>query len=36
MPASDAPEDVDAARRADGIANRLFLDPLLKGAYPAT
>jgi beta-glucosidase len=33
--ASDAPEDVDAARRADGLANRLFLDPLLKGAYPA-
>ena len=32
--ASDAPEDVDAARRADGLANRLFLDPLLKGAYP--
>jgi beta-glucosidase len=33
-PASDAPEDVDAARRADGIANRFFLDPLLKGGYP--
>jgi beta-glucosidase len=32
--ASEAPEDVDAARRADGIANRLFLDPLLKGSYP--
>ena len=32
--ASDAPEDLDAARRADGLANRLFLDPLLKGAYP--
>jgi beta-glucosidase len=32
--ASDAPEDVDAARRADGLANRLFLDPLLKGTYP--
>jgi beta-glucosidase len=34
-PASDGPEDVDAARRADGLANRLFLDPLLKGTYPA-
>ena len=32
--ASDAPEDVDAARRADGVANRFFLDPLLKGTYP--
>ena len=32
--ASDAPEDVDAARRADGLANRFFLDPLLKGGYP--
>jgi beta-glucosidase len=34
-PASDDPADVDAARRADGLANRLFLDPLLKGGYPA-
>ncbi|MEU5904704.1 GH1 family beta-glucosidase [Micromonospora sp. NPDC047527] len=33
-PASDAPGDVDAARRIDGLANRFFLDPLLKGAYP--
>jgi len=32
--ASDSPEDLDAARRADGIANRFFLDPLLKGSYP--
>jgi beta-glucosidase len=32
--ASEAPEDVDAARRADGIANRFFLDPLLNGTYP--
>ncbi|MGK5674634.1 GH1 family beta-glucosidase [Micromonospora sp. URMC 106] len=34
-PASDAPADVDAARRIDGLANRFFLDPLLRGAYPA-
>ncbi|MFE1250243.1 GH1 family beta-glucosidase [Streptomyces sp. NPDC058735] len=27
-------EDVDAARRIDGMQNRLFLDPLLHGAYP--
>ncbi|HSA48700.1 MAG TPA: GH1 family beta-glucosidase [Yinghuangia sp.] len=26
--------DVDAARRIDGLANRIFLDPLLQGAYP--
>ena len=25
----------DAVRRIDGLANRLFLDPLLRGAYPA-
>jgi beta-glucosidase len=24
----------DAARRADGLLNRLFLDPLLRGGYP--
>jgi beta-glucosidase len=34
-PASDDPADLDAARRIDGLHNRLFLDPLLKGAYPA-
>ena len=33
--ASDDPADVDAARRADGMTNRLFLDPLLRGSYPA-
>jgi len=32
--ASDFPEDVDAARRVDGIMNRIFLDPLLRGAHP--
>ncbi|WP_307796676.1 GH1 family beta-glucosidase [Actinomadura barringtoniae] len=29
------PADVDAARRIDGLQNRLFLDPLLRGSYPA-
>jgi beta-glucosidase len=31
----DDPADVDAARRIDGLHNRLFLDPLLRGSYPA-
>ena len=33
--ASDRDEDVAAARRVDGEANRLFLDPLFRGGYPA-
>ena len=33
-PASDDPADVDAARRIDALANRLFLDPVLLGRYP--
>lgn len=32
--ASDAPEDIAAAKREDGFANRWFCDPVLKGAYP--
>ena len=32
-PATDA--DRDLARRIDGLLNRQFLDPLLRGAYPA-
>ncbi|WP_110182238.1 GH1 family beta-glucosidase [Nocardioides solisilvae] len=28
------PVDVDAARRVDSLHNRLFLDPVLRGAYP--
>ncbi|ASO21343.1 beta-glucosidase [Actinoalloteichus hoggarensis] len=28
------PADVDAARRVDGLQNRIFLDPLLRGRYP--
>jgi beta-glucosidase len=30
----DAP-DLDAARRIDGLVNRFFLDPLLRGRYPS-
>ncbi|OLR89441.1 GH1 family beta-glucosidase [Actinokineospora bangkokensis] len=33
-PATDSPEDVDAARRGDGLGVRLYLDPLVKGSYP--
>ncbi|KGM13765.1 GH1 family beta-glucosidase [Cellulomonas bogoriensis] len=29
------PEDVDAARKIDGLANRVFLQPVLDGRYPA-
>jgi beta-glucosidase len=29
------PADADAARRIDGLQNRFFLDPVLRGAYPA-
>jgi beta-glucosidase len=32
--ASSSNGDVDAARRMDGVLNRLFLDPVLSGAYP--
>jgi beta-glucosidase len=34
-PVSNAPGDVDAARRIDGLINRIFLDPVLRGHYPA-
>ena len=34
-PASDSPGDIAAAREIDGKANRWFLDPLFRGAYPA-
>jgi beta-glucosidase len=33
-PASSSAADADAARRIDGLANRLFLDPVLVGKYP--
>lgn len=32
--ATDAPEDVEAKRRIDTVANEVFLGPLLDGAYP--
>lgn len=34
-PASDSAADVDAARRIDAVANRVFLEPILRGSYPA-
>jgi beta-glucosidase len=34
-PASDAPDDVAAAREVDGERNRWFLDPLFRAEYPA-
>jgi beta-glucosidase len=33
-PASDSQADADAARRVDVDSHRLFLDPVLRGAYP--
>ena len=32
--ASEDPADIDAARRLDGMQNRIFLDPVLRGGYP--
>ena len=32
--ASPSAADADAARRVDGLQNRLFLDPVLRGGYP--
>jgi beta-glucosidase len=34
-PASQSAEDLDAARQIDGLANRVWLDPIFKGSYPA-
>jgi beta-glucosidase len=34
-PASDSEADRNAVRRIDAIANRVFLGPMLDGAYPA-
>ncbi|GAB7043030.1 MULTISPECIES: GH1 family beta-glucosidase [Catenuloplanes] len=34
-PATESDADRDAARRIDGLANRFFLDPVLRGEYPA-
>ena len=33
-PASDTDADRDAARRADGLGTRIYLDPLVYGRYP--
>ena len=32
--AGEREEDLDAARRVDGVANRLWYDPVLRGRYP--
>jgi beta-glucosidase len=34
-PATDSPADHEAARRADGMKLRIYLDPLRHGRYPA-
>ncbi|MFI7610481.1 GH1 family beta-glucosidase [Nonomuraea terrae] len=34
IPASDSPADLAAAHWDDGMSNRLYLDPLLRGRYP--
>jgi beta-glucosidase len=34
VPATGSPLDADAARRVDGLQNRVFLDPMLHGSYP--
>jgi beta-glucosidase len=34
-PATGSDADRDAARMIDGMLNRIFFDPLLRGAYPA-
>lgn len=34
IPASESPDDVAAAWLADGMHNRIFLDPVLRGRYP--
>ena len=34
-PASDRADDIAAAQRADAYMNRQYLDPALKGSYPA-
>jgi beta-glucosidase len=34
MPATESLADQEAARRADGLGARIYLDPLLRGQYP--
>jgi beta-glucosidase len=33
-PASDSADDLAAARHVDAVANRIFLEPMLRGRYP--
>jgi len=33
-PATPTPEDEDAVRSVDAVANRIFLEPMLNGGYP--
>jgi beta-glucosidase len=33
-PATDSAADLDAVRHVDGISNRIFLEPMLRGRYP--
>jgi len=33
-PETDSEADADAVRRIDGLANRIILDPVLRGSYP--
>ena len=35
QPASGSAADADAVRRIDGLQNRVFLDPTMRGEYPA-
>ena len=35
LPGATSPEATSAVRRIDGLGNRLFLDPLFRGHYPA-
>ena len=34
QPAGDSAADADAVRRIDGLQNRVFLDPVMRGTYP--
>jgi beta-glucosidase len=34
LPGTDSAEDLSAAHLMDGFTNRLYLDPVLRGAYP--
>ena len=34
LPLTDKPEDIEAARRADGYLNRWFIEPIMLGRYP--